>query len=132
MRSQHKTQRPFAMSPTGAGNDWPMLDMDAWLAETVLDEGFVCQVSWREQKRMTWQVANFSSTQKGVEYARSLMDDSTRSLFDLLVHTNQPAGPCSPRMRGLKEITARRCTRSFVFPAYAGIEGTTHLTHRWC
>lgn len=96
MRSQHKTQRPFAMSPTGAGNDWPMLDMDAWLAETVLDEGFVCQVSWREQKRMTWQVANFSSTQKGVEYARSLMDDSTRSLFDLLVHTNQPASPHLP------------------------------------
>lgn len=96
MRSLHKTQRPFAMLPTGDGNAWAMLDMDAWLAEAVLDEGFVCQVSWREQKPMTWQVTNFSSTQKGAEYARSLMDDSTRPLFDLLVHTNQPAGPHSP------------------------------------
>lgn len=96
MRSLHKTQRPFAVSPISDGNSWPMLDMDAWLKETVLEDGFVCQVSWRERQRMTWQVANFSAPHKGAEFARSLMDDPTRPLFDLLVHTNQPAGPHSP------------------------------------
>lgn len=96
MRSHHKSQRPFAMPPTGLDNDWPISDLDAWLRETVLDDGFVCQVSWRERARMTWQVENFSSTSKGAEFARSLMDDSSRQLFDLLVHTNQPAGPHSP------------------------------------
>lgn len=96
MPSQHATQRPFAMPPTGLNTDWPITDLDAWLTETVLDEGFVCQVSWRERARMTWQVANFSSTHKGAEFARSLMDDPSGLLFDLLVHSNQPAGPHSP------------------------------------
>ncbi len=96
MLSQHTAQRPFAMAATGLNNDWPIPDLDAWLRETVLDEGFVCQVSWRERVRMTWQVANFSSTTKGAEFAHSLMDDPSRQIFDLVVLTNQPAGPHSP------------------------------------
>lgn len=97
MPAQHTTQRPFAMSPSGLGNnDWPITDLHAWLAETVLDKGFVCQVSWREKSRMTWQVANFSSTDKGAAFARSLMSDQSRPLFELVVHSNQPAGQHSP------------------------------------
>ncbi|MBB5547571.1 hypothetical protein [Paraburkholderia fungorum] len=96
MPAQHTTQRPFAMSPTGLDNDWPITDLNAWLAETVLDKGFVCQVSWRERAGVTWLVANFSSTDKGAEFALSLMNDQSRPLLDLLVHTNQPAGQHSP------------------------------------
>jgi hypothetical protein len=87
-----KSQRRFwtTLSDCPDVNPWPIRDLDEWLRVTPLRTGFACQVIWRERTHCSYRHHNARTPQEAAAFARSLMRDLGRKLYDLGVTSNQP------------------------------------------